>query len=91
MDGGNPLRRFRRLSQCPAQLVYPGLQHPIAHRRLRPYSLQERLFGHQLAGVFHQRGQERQGFGTERHRLLSAPQPRLGQIESEGSKVIVNK
>ena len=87
MHCGNPLRRFRRLPQRLAQFVYPGLQDPLAHRRLRPEGVEEGRFGHDLAGVRHQIGEEVKGFGPQGHWLLCTPQSRIGQIEPEGSKV----
>jgi hypothetical protein len=91
MNGGNPLRRFHCLSQRPAQFAYAGLEHPIAHRGLRPHGVQERLFGHQLAGVCHQIGQEIKSFRSEWHWLHGTPQAGIGQVEPKGSKVPLHR
>ena len=80
-----------RLPQRLAQLAHTGLEDAITHRRLGPHRVQEGFFGHQLAGVCHQIGQQRQGFRPQRYGLVCLPQRRIGQIEPEGAKVPLHR
>ena len=91
MHRGNPLRRFRCLPQRLTQFVHAGLQHTIAHCRLRPDGVEEGLFGHQLAGMRHQIDENLKGFRAQGHRLFGVPQTGIRQIEPKGSKVPVHR
>ena len=62
-------------------------QHALAHHRLRPYRLQERVFRHQLAGVRHQVLQHRTGFARQGQHARAPAQLRLVRLKGIGPKV----
>jgi hypothetical protein len=73
----------RLILQHPAQLPNGHGHDRLADHHLRPDRGQQGVFGHQLAGLCHQTGEHRKGFGVQMDDLLVAPQPFVVQIQSK--------
>jgi hypothetical protein len=68
------------------QFANADLQDHITYHGRRPDRLKQGFFGQQLAGVFYKAAQDGKGFGPQGKRLCQAPQPLVGEIQTERRK-----
>jgi hypothetical protein len=83
---GNAARPLGIITQGLPQFRNTVRQHPLAHHRLRPHRLEQRVFRHQLAGVRDQVLQHLTGFARQGEHAL--PPAELGVV---GLKLIGTK
>src|SRR5712692_312616 len=84
MHGLDVLRGLRRILQCLADLPQARRQRPLAHHRIRPYYMQELVFGHQPPGVLCQIAQHGKSFRRQFQSPLSTPHPLVLDIHPQG-------
>jgi hypothetical protein len=82
----NELRVPGIVTQGVPQFANADLQDHVTHRSLRPNRLKQGLFGQQLARVFHKAPQDSKSFGPQGNWLCQAPQPLVGEVQTERRK-----
>jgi hypothetical protein len=76
----------RLIAQHPAELPHGDRDHVLTHDGVGPDGGQQRVFGHELARLGHQAGEDRKGFRRQMDHLGTAPQAFVPEVELKRAK-----
>ena len=80
------LRGTRLIAQHPAELPHGRREHVLTHHGVGPDRCQQRVFGHELARLGHQAGEDGKGFRGQTDHLGTAPQAFVPEVELKRAK-----